>query len=265
MSWPQPTISGYNATPPADDGSQTASNVVAWATILNKIGNPLKTLLETTIGSIASYLTPTGAIMAFAGSAAPTGWLLCFGQAVSRSTFADLFAVIGTTYGAGDGATTFNVPDLRGRVVAGKDDMGGTAAGRLTFGVGTALGGTIGNEQLAAHTHTGTVSISDPGHNHSQAAHSHGVTDPGHAHSYNLEGSVPTGNDVIPPGGSTGSPAGGPGTTISSVTGIGVQAAAATNIAAATGITATTTIASSGSGNAGNVQPTMIGNWLIKT
>lgn len=73
----------------------------------------------------------TGTVLPFAGSAAPIGWLLCYGQAVSRTTYANLFAAIGTAYGAGDGSTTFNVPDLRGRVAAGKDDMGGTAASRL--------------------------------------------------------------------------------------------------------------------------------------
>ena len=69
----------------------------------------------------------TGEIVPDAGSTAPAGYLQCFGQAISRAAnYAGLFAVIGTTYGAGDGSTTFNVPDLRGIVVAGKDNMGGT-------------------------------------------------------------------------------------------------------------------------------------------
>lgn len=62
---------------------------------------------------------PVGAVVPFAGSAAPTGWLLCDGGAVSRSTYANLFSVLSTTYGGGDGSTTFNVPDLVGRVVVG--------------------------------------------------------------------------------------------------------------------------------------------------
>ncbi len=76
-------------------------------------------------------LLAPGIVLPFAGSVEPTGWLLCFGQAVSRTTYAALFNAIGTTYGAGDGSTTFNVPDLRGRVPAGKDNMGGTAGNRL--------------------------------------------------------------------------------------------------------------------------------------
>jgi len=106
----------------------------------------------------------TGTVLDFAGATAPTGWLLCYGQAISRTTYAPLFAAIGTTHGAGDGSTTFNLPDCRGRVAAGKDDMGGTAAARLTSAgsgvAGTTLGGAGGAEtvtltatQIPAHTH----------------------------------------------------------------------------------------------------------------
>jgi microcystin-dependent protein len=98
-------------------------------------------------------LAPAGVVLPFAGSTAPTGWLLCFGQAVSRTTFASLFAALGTTYGAGDGSTTFALPDLRGRVGAGKDDMGGTAASRLTSGGSGVAGATLGASG-GAQTHT---------------------------------------------------------------------------------------------------------------
>lgn len=74
-----------------------------------------------------------GSLIAFAGSATPSGWLLCLGQNVSRSSYAALFAAIGTTHGPGDGSTTFTLPDLRGRVIAGKDNMGGDPAGRLVL------------------------------------------------------------------------------------------------------------------------------------
>lgn len=66
-------------------------------------------------------LVPIGTIVATGRSAAPTGWLLCQGQAVSRSTYPDLYAAIGVAYGAGDNSTTFNLPDLRGRVPIGRD------------------------------------------------------------------------------------------------------------------------------------------------
>jgi microcystin-dependent protein len=100
---------------------------------------------------------PAGCVMPFAGATPPDGWLLCYGQAVSRTSYSDLFAAIGTTYGAGDGSTTFNLPDLRGRVAAGKDDMGGSAANRITNAVsgiiGTTLGAAGGDEHMHGHVH----------------------------------------------------------------------------------------------------------------
>jgi len=111
---------------------------------------------------------PAGSVMDYAGATAPSGWLLCAGQAVSRSTYAALFTAISTTYGAGDGSTTFNLPDLRGRVAVGKDDMNGTAANRITSGgsgiTGTTLGAAGGTQthtlttaQMPAHTHGGVL------------------------------------------------------------------------------------------------------------
>jgi microcystin-dependent protein len=69
--------------------------------------------------SSSSLLVPTGTIITFAGSSAPGGWLLCNGGAVSRTTYSVLFAVIGITYGNGDGVNTFNLPDFRGRTALG--------------------------------------------------------------------------------------------------------------------------------------------------
>jgi microcystin-dependent protein len=109
-------------------------------------------------------------------------WLVCAGQAVSRTTYADLFAEIGTTYGAGDGSTTFNVPDYRGRVPVGMDNLGGSDAGRLSWAnvMGTTGGTetvTLTTAEMPAHTHTG------PSHTHtgttaSSGSHTHtGTTD----------------------------------------------------------------------------------------
>lgn len=129
-------------------------------------------------GTGGAYV-PTGTILDYAGSSTPSGYLLCAGQAVSRSTYSDLFTAIGTTWGVGDGSTTFNVPDLRGRLGAGKDDMGGTSANRLTTAAsgvdGASLAATGGSQthtlttaQLASHTHTGTTA-SDGAHTHTFA------------------------------------------------------------------------------------------------
>lgn len=106
--------------------------------------------------NIADLAVPTGAVMPFANAIAPTGWLLCFGQAVSRTTFAALFAVCGGSFGAGDGSTTFNVPDMRGRVGVGKDDMGGVAANRITAAIiaGSPTVGAAGGSQTSTTTTT---------------------------------------------------------------------------------------------------------------
>ncbi len=96
----------------------------------------------------------TGQIAPFGGGVAPAGTLLCYGQPISRTDYAGLFAALGTAYGVGNGSTTFNLPDLRGRVPAGKSDMGGSDAGNLAGGgvLGAALGA-----QSASVTVTGST------------------------------------------------------------------------------------------------------------
>jgi microcystin-dependent protein len=181
---------------------------------------------------------PTGTVLPYAGASAPSGWLLCDGSAVSRTTYAALFALVATTYGVGDGSTTFNLPDLRGRAVAGKDDMGGSAANRITNAgsgiVGTTLGAnggaetvTLSTAQLPAHNH----GVNDSGHTHTIPTYSGGGkgTDPTHASAA-----------------ATGSTSSGSATTASATTGITTQ--------------------NNGSGNAHqNTQPTIILNYMIKT
>jgi len=117
---------------------------------------------------VVSFLS--GMIIPYAGTSAPTGWLFCYGQAINRTSYAALFAALGTTYGPGDGSTTFNLPGLRGRTIAGKDNMGGTSADRLTDQSGglngDVLGDTGGAEthqltvaELAAHAHNSRVPV----------------------------------------------------------------------------------------------------------
>ena len=135
------------------------------------------------VDSFMAYASgfPVGAIAPFAGALGPVGWLKCDGSLVNRTTYATLFAIIGTTYGAGDNTTTFGLPDLRNEFVRG---VGGSRA--------------LGSKQAASivsHQHP----IVDPGHNHgatgsqsahnhsiSTGAHSHGVSDPGHSHALNM-------------------------------------------------------------------------------
>jgi microcystin-dependent protein len=121
---------------------------------------------------------PLGASIDYWGTSAPTSFFaLAYGQAISRTTYASLFSQFGATYGTGDGTTTFNVPDLRGRVVAGKDDMGGSTLGligSLTTDNGTIIGTVLGSKggtathaltagQIPSLTSSGSNSISVSG------------------------------------------------------------------------------------------------------
>ena len=148
-------------------------------------------------GIISASPLPAGVMMDYAGpitehadastaqptsNQPPAGWLWCAGQAVSRSTYSALFTAISTTHGVGDGATTFNVPDRRGRLGLPLDNMGGTDAGRLSMA--NTLGGVGGSNVIAVgnlpasgvsftpsgsisiSSVTGTVTISDPTHSH---------------------------------------------------------------------------------------------------
>lgn len=185
---------------------------------------------------------PAGTVEAYAGSTAPTGWLLCAGQAVSRTTYADLFAIVSTTYGSGDGSTTFNIPDLRGRVAAGKDDMGGSAASRLTSTTITSGATTLGNNG-GAQTHTLTEAQL-ASHTHIQNAHSHEVGADGLGRMYQQAGG--------------GSLSGWGFTT-------GGDAVIATWLRTMSAFQTTPTNQSTGSNQAhNNVQPTIILNYIIK-
>lgn len=130
---------------------------------------------------LASSLPPStqvmfvGTIAQTARASAPDGWLLCEGQAISRTQYVRLFNVIGTSYGAGDGSTTFNVPNISGRLVVGKNS--GTFSSLGSTGGTESVTLTSAQTGVAAHSHPNT--LSDPGHFHN-TSHSHTVGD--HAH-----------------------------------------------------------------------------------
>lgn len=118
-------------------------------------------------------LIPTGSIFPYAGNSVPGGYLLCDGNAVSRSTYNRLFQTIAEIYGSGDGSTTFNLPDLRGRTPIG-------------FGQGSGLTNRLLGDIDGEETHTLTTD-EIPSHNHTATSgsagdHSHTINDSGHSH-----------------------------------------------------------------------------------
>jgi len=140
-------------------------------------------------------LVPVGTVVAFAGASAPEGWLLCDGSAVSRTTYANLWAVLSSTYGNGDGSLTFNLPDAKGRSVLGA----GAGSGLTT----RTIAGTGGTETVTltaaqsgttAHGHSNTISAStgtvssDHVHNanHGHTASSGGASNSGASHNHAL-------------------------------------------------------------------------------
>ena len=153
------------------------------------------TALQAATKSYVDQVTPPGMIATYAGTSAPTGWLACQGQAISRTTYADLYTAISTTWGSGDGSTTFNVPDLRGMFVRG---TGTNATGSSSGAVGPSVGA------YAADTYLN---------------HSHTATDSGHAHTYSYSAVVPGGSAIA--GGSpyqNGSTGGTTGTGTANIT-----------------------------------------------
>lgn len=190
---------------------------------------------------------------------------MCDGSVYNSSAYPALYAVTGTKYNiGGETAGQFRVPDLRGRVIAGADNMGGTAANRLTAAgsgvTGTTVGAAGGAEtqtltvaQMPSHTHANT--LTDPGH-----VHSNTLSDPGHAHNTNSNY-----YNVSAQGSGTATPYNGGGQMVSggaviaNTTGITIN-----NASKVTGVTITNASQGSGSPHS-SVQPTMVLNYIIKT
>lgn len=191
--------------------------------------------------SAVGGMAPTGVVLPFAGSTAPTGWLLCNGSAVSRTTYADLFTAISTTYGTGDGTTTFNLPDLGGRVPAGKEatatrlTTGGSGVNGATLGAsGGSESHTLSSAQIPSHTHTGsTNTIAD------------------HTHGGIVTGTGSVTNITNTAGGSA---------TAGSVNTSGSTAAGGSHTH-----TVTVNANTGGDGAHNNTQPTIVLNYIIKT
>jgi len=176
------------------------------------------------LDQVTSIGLPPGSIIPFGGLSAPVGFLTCDGSAVSRTTFAALFSAIGAAWGAGDGSTTFNLPDLRRRTAVG---AGGTSS--------AVLGNTVGN-MGGEESHTLTIA--------EMPAHNHGVNDPGHFHR------PLTGGAFVTSGAGGGAEVGG-----------GTSGAQINTTVDVTGITIQS---NGGGGAHNNIQPSAVVNYIIK-
>jgi microcystin-dependent protein len=243
----------------------------------------------TTQQIVQATAPPAGSMMDYAGATEPLGWVFCYGQALSRTTYAALFAAIGTAYGAGDGSTTFNVPDFRSRVAVGRDDMGGTAANLITSAISgfdaKVLGNKGGSESHTLKAAEGPVNLSAhvhsiPGHTHPGVDHLHDMQShvhsvPSHAHTYNeVRAGIPSGTQFAlgssgqylvfgqTTGGTTGAfNTGGPsaGTTGAADRSLTTGANSAFNSSSNTAVNTDATTPHR------NLQPVIITNKIIKT
>jgi microcystin-dependent protein len=183
------TTNGASATLAADSGGafplqSAAGTALAAASLVQ--GTPYAAKFNSSASAWVMFglysnpfNLPVGGLLPYIGASAPNAnFALCAGQAISRTTYSVLFALVSTTFGTGDGSTTFNIPDLRGRALFGLDNMGGSAANRITVAGGnfdgTSLGATGG-----AQNHT-LVTGEMPSHTHTDSGHTHQFT-------YNVE------------------------------------------------------------------------------
>jgi microcystin-dependent protein len=139
----------------AQDGATKAYvDLVSFSVAPSTAGNVL-TSDGTAWTSAPPTPIPSGSLLMWPTGSAPAGYLLCDGTAVSRTTYAALFAIIGTTYGVGNGSNTFNIPDFRGRFPLG-----------VSGSYGLATTGGSADAVVVSHTHTATSVVTDPSHSH---------------------------------------------------------------------------------------------------
>jgi len=215
---------------------------------------------------------PAGTIVQWPGATAPANWLICDGAAISRTEYASLFAAIGVQYGAGNGTTTFNLPNLKGRVAVGFD------ASQSEFDVLGEVGGakthTLTTSEIPSHTHTFSGTTGDGG------SHTHTISVTGGAHTHNLpmgaSGAPNSVNDT--PLRSSGGPDGNfrtgfesSGSNYGSSTGTHTHSASASTNGnhnhsySGTTSSSSATINATGGGSAhNNLQPYIVLNYMIK-
>lgn len=241
-------VTDYNTN--ADSNSSISGINVAEGCNASGINNAIRQMMADIATMISGGgLEPSGAIKGFAGTTIPTGYLLCDGSAVSRTVYPALFTAIGQTWGGGDGSTTFNIPDYRGRVIVGAG-QGTSLTNRPLASASGEESHVLGTGEVPAQTISGTTSAGSP--------HNHGINDPGHNHTTSLS--------FGDSGGTPGVPADGDPSKIDGFT--AATSTATTGITTATEASHNHTFSGSTSGGGGghnNMQPFAVANVIIKT
>lgn len=232
------TTGGHNKVTLVAQGSSpsfTGTNSGLWAIADGSFRSVLGS------GTVEEFGVPVGTLLPTFRTTAAAGYLLCYGQDISRTTYSRLWVALGSP-NTGNGTTTFTMPDLRGRTLFGKDDMGGSAASRLTTAAGNLDGATLGAAGGSQSVTLDTTMI--PSHPHTSPA----LTDPGHIHA------VSTGTLYTQGGNQAGLSFGG-----------GIYFSPATVSTATTGITLAANTGNTGGGAAHfNIPPALVCNWIMK-
>ena len=236
---------GYDIRMRDTQGARIPTKTIGWNSVNGESGGipPAQLGVGITLAqleaAIAEALWKPGDLKAQGGAAVPAGWLACDGAAVSRVTYAALYAALGgatSPWGQGNGSTTFNTPDLKGRALAGS----GIATGDATAAT-RALGSSYGNERHKLSAVEGSVPV-----------HGHGVSDPTHAHAMQSNGNYSTKNGP-PPTAYSGELSPGSGTNLGN------------SMAAVTGVTVQNHAGAAASTEHNNVGPRAAVTMIIKT
>ena len=199
---------------------------------------------------LGTFLVPTGSLIMWPSNTIPSDWKLCDGSAISRVTYATLFSLLGTAFGAGDGSTTFNLPNYKNRLPYGADAVVVGATGGST---------TITTNNLPSHTHTFSTTVSSTGSGTTSSGNA-AISDPGHLHSLPNVPSAVAGSALFTGGTPNSNAANQTGSAVTGITDSGhTHAFSVTSSGTAAGTTAAT-----GSGT--DFLPPYLGiNFIIKT
>lgn len=236
------------------------SEIVAVIEAAGLTPNDTQVQLLAAIRQIARSSMPAGSLIAYAGATVPSGFLACDGSQVSRTTYAALYTAIGTTYGSGDGSTTFHLPDLARRTVIGAGGTGSSTIANTVGATGGEEGHTLTSDEMPSHNHGGATGWL-PGHTHGAGTL---TTGSGGAHSHTF--TVHRWGDDVDDDGDYNVNQGGPDTDANlSTSSSGSHNHTITGSTAANSQHRHALLSSGGGGSHNNMPPSVVMQWIIST